>query len=568
MCKKGIIVVFLLSLVAVPAFAVTVPGVFNTGVDANGDALGDLVLDPHWTLTSSADPTYDGPETYTVKSDEWPIPPWMANDSNSMWICPRQDSNTVVEDGVYVYQLQFDMTDYDPGSANMTGQYASDDRLNDVKINGVSTGYNGIGFDSWHGFSISSGFTAGINTLEFFVLNGSTEANPSGLRVELSVTADALPPEASYPGPADNGYNVLVDANLSWIAGFGATSHDVYFGTNENDVNNAGRLLADINGDGPVSYPDIGVINEQWLTNPAGLDPSADVDGNNDVNLVDYAFFADDWLEPPDVQFKGNQPVENTTYDLPTLSLNTTYYWRVDEVNGGGETVKGDVWEFKTSPVLDPSPRAHWKFDDGFGTTAADSSGNGNPGTLYNWDVNDTSWIGGKIDGALLFDGVDSYVQVGDDAALSFGTGSFSLSLWIKTTNFGTRRILQKGTSADPGGRRYTIPYQQYRVYFDIDDGVTKTNLNSSSDWSGPWVHVVAVRDRATDRIYLYRDGQVDCSTSDNTNGSIDKPVPLMIGKDEVGSGAECFKGLMDDIRFYDYALLQPQIEAIYNLEE
>ena len=57
--------------------------------------LGDRVVDSHWTLTSSADPTYDGLETYTVKSDEYPIPPWMANTSTSMWICPRQDGTEV-----------------------------------------------------------------------------------------------------------------------------------------------------------------------------------------------------------------------------------------------------------------------------------------------------------------------------------------------------------------------------------------------------------------------------------------------------------------------------------------
>jgi hypothetical protein len=167
---------------------VLVPGVFNTGVDASGNALGDRVQDSHWTLTSSADPTYNGPETYTVKSDAFPIPPWMANTSNSKWICPRQNG-TEVEDGAYVYQLQFDLTGYDPDSARMTGQYSADDSLTNVKINAVSTGISGSGFDSWHSFSISSGFTAGTNTLEFFVNNGGTSANPSGLRVELTVTA-------------------------------------------------------------------------------------------------------------------------------------------------------------------------------------------------------------------------------------------------------------------------------------------------------------------------------------------------------------------------------------------
>jgi len=167
---------------------VVVPGVFNTGVDSSGSALGDEVQDPHWTLTTSADPTYNGPETYTVKSDEFPIPPWMANTSNSKWICPRQDE-TRVEDGSYVYQLQFDLTGYEPDSANMTGQYSVDDSLTNVKINGASTGISGTMFDTWHSFSISSGFVTGTNTLEFFVNNGGTSANPSGLRVELTVTA-------------------------------------------------------------------------------------------------------------------------------------------------------------------------------------------------------------------------------------------------------------------------------------------------------------------------------------------------------------------------------------------
>jgi len=327
-----------------------IPGVFNTGVDASGDALGDEVLDPHWTLTTSADPTYNGPETYTVKSDEFPIPPWIANTSNSKWICPRQDE-TVVEDGAYVYQLQFDLTGYEPDSANMTGQYSVDDGLTDVKINGVSTGISGTMFDTWHSFSISSGFATGINTLEFFVNNGGTSATPSGLRVELTVTANAITAKASNPNPTNTANDVAIDTDLSWTAGIGATSHDVYFGTNQAAVIAAGRLLADINGDGPISYLDIAVINEQWLTSPGSLDPSADVDGDGDVDLTDYAIFAYDWLEPADAAFKGNQPLANTTYFLPTLSEDITYYWRIDEVNNvdSNSPYTGDIWSFSTS---------------------------------------------------------------------------------------------------------------------------------------------------------------------------------------------------------------------------
>jgi hypothetical protein len=88
--------------------------------------------------------------------------------------------------------------------------------------------------------------------------------------------------KASYPSPANGATGVSINADLSWTAGSGAISHDVYFGTD--------------------STPDSG-------------------------------------------EFKGNQP--GTTYDPGTLELNTTYYWRIDEVSGSGTTT-GDVWSFTT----------------------------------------------------------------------------------------------------------------------------------------------------------------------------------------------------------------------------
>lgn len=44
--------------------------------------------------------------------------------------------------------------------------------------------------------------------------------------------------------------------------------------------------------------------------------------------------------------FMGTQAA--TTFDLPTLEPNTTYFWRIDEVDGLGNTTVGDVWSFGT----------------------------------------------------------------------------------------------------------------------------------------------------------------------------------------------------------------------------
>src|SRR3989344_6333653 len=71
---------------------------------------------------------------------------------------------------------------------------------------------------------------------------------------------------------------------------------------------------------------------------------------------------------------------------------------------------------------------AHYKFDEGSGTTASDSSGNNNIGTL----INNPAWTTGKIGGGLSFDGVDDYVNISNESAFDFErTNPFSISAWV-----------------------------------------------------------------------------------------------------------------------------------------
>ena len=87
----------------------------------------------------------------------------------------------------------FDLTGLVPGSAMITGRRATDNS-GTMFLNGVNTGNTVSGFTAFTTFSINSGFVAGVNTLEFIVLNlAGTVGNPTGLRVELSGTADVVP---------------------------------------------------------------------------------------------------------------------------------------------------------------------------------------------------------------------------------------------------------------------------------------------------------------------------------------------------------------------------------------
>ena len=71
-----------------------------------------------------------------------------------------------------------------------------------------------------------------------------------------------------------------------------------------------------------------------------------------------------------------------------------------------------------------------WRLDDGSGTTAADSSGNGNDGTIQG----DPQWVAGKVGGALEFDGDGDYVDCGNDAVFDI-TEEITLSVWINAND-------------------------------------------------------------------------------------------------------------------------------------
>ena len=81
----------------------------------------------------------------------------------------------------------------------------------------------------------------------------------------------------------------------------------------------------------------------------------------------------------------------------------------------------------------------HYAFDETSGTTAADSSGSGNTGTLNG--MTGAEWTTGRIGGALSFDGTNDYVEAIGYKGIT-GTGARTVALWFKTSNSGVQMPL------------------------------------------------------------------------------------------------------------------------------
>jgi hypothetical protein len=169
--------------------------IFNTGVNTLGVPLPDGAGDPPYVLMTV--PSGSTAIQVRTSAGGFPIGPWIADDSLSAWIRPSNPGSNDPA-GTYDYQTTFDLTGLNPATAVLIGQWATDDAGSDILINGVSTGITAAGFTSWSSFTLSNGFKAGVNTLDFIVNNISQDSgNPTGLRVEMSGTADP----ASVPEP-------------------------------------------------------------------------------------------------------------------------------------------------------------------------------------------------------------------------------------------------------------------------------------------------------------------------------------------------------------------------------
>ncbi|MHC4148287.1 MAG: LamG domain-containing protein, partial [Planctomycetota bacterium] len=204
-------------------------------------------------------------------------------------------------------------------------------------------------------------------------------------------------------------------------------------------------------------------------------------------------------------------------------------------------------------------PIAHWKFDEGAGTTAYDSAGD-NDGAIYG-----ATWTGGQIGGALSFDGVDDYVDVGDRPSLDFGAAdSFTISAWIRCIGAGQQSIVGKRDhdgNAWQEGYRFEIYLN--KLYFVIEDtSDVGVEIFGNSAVGGDWHHVVACRDTVEDKLYVYVDGGSDATpVVDTTIASLSGNEPFTIGRSH---GGIHFDGTIDDVRVYNRALSAEEIEELY----
>jgi len=156
---------------------------------------------------------------------------------------------------------------------------------------------------------------------------------------------------------------------------------------------------------------------------------------------------------------------------------------------------------------------------------------------------------------ALDFDGIDDHVSYGHNSTLNPGTGSFSISAWIKPdTLTGIMRFVWKNDGTLPPFDGYYFNTNSTNIGGGFGDNVFSTEVTNGV-LTENWQHVTLVRDVVSEKVMLFLNGiKIDEET--DATGDIYYTGALDLGgRIYEENYIEMFYGLLDEIQIFNTAL-------------
>jgi len=231
--------------------------------------------------------------------------------------------------------------------------------------------------------------------------------------------------------------------------------------------------------------------------------------------------------------------------------------WNTDDLRGdigpaprpdGAVDVRdlGLMGEYWLTEIPDPAMLAHWRLDETEGSIAYDSAGD------YDSSLNGGPiWqpAGGKVGGALLFDGINDYIST--PYVLNPATGPFSVFAWTK--------------GGAPG--RVIISQANGEIWLGADNSYGKLltslkDVGSSTPGvvsefvitDGEWHRVGFVWDGGRRHLYA-DDAEVAADSSNLPRKLVSYYSILYIGAGKSREAGSFWSGLIDDVRIYNRAV-------------
>jgi fibronectin type 3 domain-containing protein len=290
---------------------------------------------------------------------------------------------------------------------------------------------------------------------------------------------------------------------------------------------------------------------------------TAPADGATVLGSVNVTASASDDTAVANVQFK----LDGSDLGTPDASSPYSYNWNLAGVTAGSHTLTAVATDTSgnartSGPVtvtVDPTGLvAAYGFEEASGTTAVDSSGKGNTGTLVNGPVRATT---GKFGRTLTFDGTNDYVNVPDASSLDL-TNAVTMEAWVNLATAGGAAWRTALMKEQPGGLAYGL-------YANTDTNRPSAHVYTTSEIdsrgtaqvaANTWTHLAATYDGATLRMYV---NGVQTSSKAVTGAVVNSASALRIGGNSIWG--EYLSGRIDEVRLYRRVLSAAEIVTDMN---
>ena len=264
------------------------------------------------------------------------------------------------------------------------------------------------------------------------------------------------------------------------------------------------------------------------------------------------------WLQTNAIAAWNARRADNLSWcQWPTPSPVGTNLFSWDGIASVEALLAADPTQTDPELAVPADHLGYWPLDATNGTSAADSTANGNNGSVVNgtWSRN------GRVNGCLNFNGVNSYAQITNAVA-----NDFTLAFWVKTTQTGgspqwfNGAGLVDGDAPGPGNDFGTA-----LVGGKFALGIGNPDLSFTSTAAindGVWHHCAATRQQASGRVTIYVDGRWQ-TTGYASRNSLNSSARLCFGA--IASGGGYFNGSLDEVRIFNRALGSNEVAALYS---
>ena len=319
----------------------------------------------------------------------------------------------------------------------------------------------------------------------------------------------------------------------------------------------AGSTLGALELDNLASYlQQLDAVTGQGVALPEFSPPAGNVTAPVEVFLSTITAGADIYYT-----LNGTDPNEASLYYTGAPILvggDTTIRARAYRSGLVPSNIVSASYVFATMPVA--GLVAHWSFDEGAGSSAADSSGNGNTAIL----AANASWsAGGYVGGSALTVNGDagSHVRVADAAGLRFAASEdYTVSFWAKLDALpgSWQTMFWKG--AQPARYSFSVRHTTNKIRFNAGN---RGAINSPNGMTAQvWYHIVGMQDNshASKKRRLYVNG-IEVASKKSTEPA-DGAGDLFIGSRR-SDDYEAFIGEIDEVRIYNRALTDEEIQTL-----